>query len=338
MPQTIPALGRLQIVDLREVWESEPYSFTPWLAQADNLDFLAETLGLPGLELVKAEHAVDSFSADIVARIIDTDQHVLIENQLERTDHLHLGQLLTYAPRFDAKVVIWIAKQFTEAHRAALDWLNSITDERYGFFGVEAQAVRIGDSVPAPRFNLIAQPNSWTRPAVVSTSGEGESLSEIALSNIDYWDAFHKAAIAAGAPLRKIDRPLKDTNYWVPLSGRGNAYLSAWRSHAKKAAVGVFLGLYNAPAPFVSRKLLDNKDEYDAAYGHPLEWQPNKDRTVYKAVDRLPVASPGDRSDWPRQHAWLIDRLKRLDAVFSEPVRHALTEYESSGGAIAAEQ
>lgn len=329
MAHTIPALGRLQIVDLREVWESEPYSFTPWLAQAENLEFLAETLGLPGLELVKAEHAVDSFSADIVARIIDTDQHVLIENQLERTDHLHLGQLLTYAPRFDAKVVIWVAKQFTEAHRAALDWLNSITDERYGFFGVEAQAVRIGDSVPAPRFNVIAQPNSWTRPTVISTSGEGEQLSDIALSNIDYWEAFHKAAMAAGAPLRKIDRPLKDTNYWVPFGPKGNAYLSAWRSHAKKATVGVFLGLYNAPAAFVSERLLAKKDEYDAAYGQPLEWQPNRDRTVYKAADRLPIASPADRSDWPRQHTWLIDRLKRLDAVFAEPVRQALTEYEA---------
>lgn len=333
MAYSIPTLGRLQIVNLRDVWASEPYSFTPWLAESENLQFLAETLGLPGLELVKAEHAVDSFSADIVAKIIDTDQHVLIENQLERTDHLHLGQLLTYAPRFDAKVVIWVAQQFTEAHRAALDWLNSITDERYAFFGVEAQAVRIGDSIPAPRFNVIAQPNSWTRPAVVSAGGEQENLSEIALSNIDYWDAFHKVAVAAGAPLRKTDKPLKDTNYWVQIAPNGNVYLSAWRSQARKnPTVGAFLVLYNAPAEYLAQRLLTDREALDAAYGAELDWQPAKPGSAFKIVERLPVANPADRADWPKQHAWLVERLKRLEAVFVGPVRQALSDYEGSRG------
>jgi hypothetical protein len=281
---------------------------------------------------VKAEHAVDSFSADIVARIIDSEHHVLIENQLERTDHIHLGQLLTYAPRFDAKVVIWVARQFTEAHRAALDWLNSITDERYGFFGVEVQAVRIGDSLPAPQFNVIAKPNSWTRPAVVSAGGEQESLSDIALSNIEYWDAFHKVAVAAGAPLRKIDKPLKDTNYWVQIAPNGNVYLSAWRSQARKnPTVGAFLVLYNAPAEYLAQRLLTNREALDAAYGAELDWQPARPGSAFKIVERLPVANPADRADWPRQHAWLVERLKRLEAVFAQTVRDALSDYEATG-------
>ena len=326
MAYDIPSLGRLQVVDLRDVWPSEPYSFTPWLAQSDNLAFLAETLGLPGLELIRTEHAVDSFSADIVARIIDTEHHVLIENQLERTDHIHLGQLLTYAPRFDAKVIIWVASQFTEAHRAALDWLNSITDERYAFFGVEAQAVRIGDSVPAPQFKLIAQPNSWTRPTLAATSGD-EALSERALSNIDYWDAFHKAAVAAGAPARKSEKPLKDTNYWVDLGAGTHAYLVAWRSHAQKPNVGVFLGLYGDPAPFVSERLLAERTAYEDRYGAPLDWMPKGD---HKVIDRLTPALPNDRADWPRQHEWMIDCLKRMETVFAEPVRRLIGEYKSA--------
>lgn len=103
MTHQVPQIGRLTPLDLREVWSSEPYSFTPWLADPENLQFLADSLDLPGLELVRTEHPVDSFSADIVAKIVDTDHFVLIENQLERTDHTHLGQVLTYAPRFDAK-------------------------------------------------------------------------------------------------------------------------------------------------------------------------------------------------------------------------------------------
>lgn len=330
MPHTVPVLGRLQPVDLREVWPSEPYNFTPWLAEGDNLAFLAESLGLPGLQLVKAEHAVDSFSADIVARIIDTEHHVLIENQLERTDHLHLGQLLTYAPRFDAKIVVWVARQFTEAHRAALDWLNSITDERYAFFGVEVQAVRIGDSLPAPQFNLVAKPNSWTRAilAPLGAGDEGQELSAVAISNIEYWDHFHRAAMAAGAPLRRIDRPLKDTNYWVPIAEKGDAYLSVYRSHAKRPSIGAFLGLYNAPLTFVSQELVAQRNALDAAYGEPLDWTTNREGVVSKVVNKTPVADPDDRTDWPRQHQWMIDQLKRLEQVFGPAVADALSNYD----------
>ncbi len=332
MAHTIPALGRLQTVDLREVWASEPYNFTPWLAQADNLEFLAESLGLPGLELVKAEHAVDSFSADIVARVIDTEHHVLIENQLERTDHLHLGQLLTYAPRFDAKIIVWVARQFTEAHRAALDWLNSITDERYAFFGVEVQAVRIGDSMPAPQFNVVAKPNSWTRAVLAPVAGDTQPLSDTALSNIDYWEAFHKAAVAAGAPLRRIDRPLKDTNYWVPISERGDAYLSVYRSHARKPSIGAFIGLYNAPLTFVSDRLTAQQQTLEEAYGQQLEWARNREGVVTKAVVKAPVTDPSDRGDWPRQHEWMVGQLKQLNQVFGPIVAQAIDDFKREDG------
>lgn len=324
----IPTLGRLQIVDLREVWQSEPYNFTPWMAQAENLEFLAESLGLPGLELIKAEHAVDSFSADIVARIVDSDHHVLIENQLERTDHLHLGQLLTYAPRFDAKIIVWVARQFTEAHRAALDWLNSITDERYAFFGVEVQAVRIGTSIPAPQFNVVAKPNSWTRAVLSPGVESGESLSDQALSNIEYWEAFHKTAGLSGAPLRKVDRPLKDTTYWVPVADHGNAYLSVYRSHARKASIGAFLGLYNAPLTFVSELLMEQREALEQAYGETLEWSRNREGVMSKVLLKVPVSDPGDRDDWPRQHLWMIDQLKRLNHVFVPVVTQALKDYD----------
>lgn len=318
----IPTLGRLEPVDLRDVWPSEPYSFTPWLAQPDNLQFLAEAIGLPGLELVRTEHAVDAFSADIVARVLDTEHHVLIENQLERTDHIHLGQLLTYAPRFDAKVIVWVARQFTDAHRAALDWLNSITDDRYAFFGLEASAVRIGGSDPAPQFKVIVQPNSWTRPeAVASVQGSGELAERVQL-NIEFWDIFHKAAVAAGAPTRKSDSPLKDKTYWAPIGAGTQAYIIAWRSHAKRPNVGVYLGLYGDSAAFVAERLTAYRAELEGAYGTTLDWF-SKDQ---KIIDRLPVNNPDDRSDWPRQHEWLIDRMKRMDSVFTPKVLNLVGE------------
>jgi len=331
MAHEIPVLGRLEPVDLRDVWPSEPCNFTPWLAQPANLQFLADTLGLPGLELVRTEHAVDSFSADIVARILDTDHHVLIENQLERTDHVHLGQLLTYAPRFDAKVIVWVARQFTDAHRAALDWLNSITDDRYAFFGIEAGAVRIGDSIPAPQFKLVAQPNSWTRPDAPVAGPGGADLSERTQLNIEFWDQFHKAAVAAGGPTRKTDSPLKDKTYWAPIGAGTSAYIIAWRSHARRPNVGVYLGLYGDAAPSLVEALTARKGELEAAYGEPIDWF-SKDEN--KIIDRLAVADPDDRSDWPRQQQWLVDRMKRMDEVLRPAVLQALSRIEPVAGEL----
>ena len=124
----VSPLGRLEKVDLRLGWSNEAGEFTPWLAQAENLALLGDAVGLD-LELEAQEKNVGNFRADILCKDTLTDTWVLIENQLERTDHSHLGQLITYAAGLDAVTIVWIAHRFTEEHRAALDWLNEVTDE-----------------------------------------------------------------------------------------------------------------------------------------------------------------------------------------------------------------
>jgi len=160
---TKPDLGKLEQVDLREAWLSEPDDFTPWLA--DHLDLLGETLGL-SLELEGTETSVGPFSADILCREVGDGHWVLIENQLERTDHTHLGQIVTYAAGLDALTIIWVAKEFVDEHRAAMDWLNHSTAEGLDFFGVEIELWRIGDSRMAPRLNIVSQPNAWSKGIV----------------------------------------------------------------------------------------------------------------------------------------------------------------------------
>jgi hypothetical protein len=319
----IPRIGRLQAIDLRQVWPSEPYSFTPWLAEPDNLQFLAESLDLPGLELVRTEHPVDSFSADIVARIVDSDHYVLIENQLERTDHLHLGQVLTYAPRFDARVVVWVAREFTDAHRAALDWLNRITGENYAFFGVELRAVRIGDSDPAPLFDIVVKPNEWAKIAQTAAEAQ-QGLSDYAASNLEFWAPFHDRLAAAAGPMRKATKPLKDSNYWAPLAENGRGYISAWRSQSRRPHVGVFPGLYNAGAAEAWERLQLRREELDQRFGEPLEWSANKQGSVFK-ISVPPFYSPTGQENWPAQHEWLVEKMKKMDEVFRQPVLEALT-------------
>ena len=175
--------ARLEQVDLRTVWSHEAEGFTPWLAQADNLDLLGETLGLT-LEVEAVEKSLGSFRADIVCRE-EAGSYVLIENQLERTNHDHLGKLLTYAASLEAVTVVWLAATFREEHRAVLDWLNRITPEEYRFFGVEIEVWRIGDSPEAPKFNVVSMPNDWSRS--VAATVDDRKLSEGRLSQLEYW-------------------------------------------------------------------------------------------------------------------------------------------------------
>ena len=149
----ISKLGRLERIDLREIWRTEAYDFTPWLAQSENIEILGDALGLD-LEVEAQERNVGPFRADILCKDLDDNSWVLIENQLERTDHNHLGQLLTYGAGLNTVTIIWIAEKFTDEHRAALDWLNDITDDSFNFFGLEVELWRIGESAPAPKFNI----------------------------------------------------------------------------------------------------------------------------------------------------------------------------------------
>src|SRR5438093_1744103 len=205
-------LGRLQKVDLREAWTSESSDFTPWLAQEGNLKLLGETIGIE-LELASQEKEVGSFRADILCKDTATNNWVLIENQLERTDHLHLGQLLTYAAGLNAVTIVWIAERFTEEHRAALDWLNERTDKKINVFGLEIEPWRIGDSPVAPKFNIISQPNDWSR-TVQQAAASGE-VSEHKQLQQRFWTAFSDFMEAQGSFIR-CTKPLPQ--HWMNLS------------------------------------------------------------------------------------------------------------------------
>jgi hypothetical protein len=198
---TQQALGQLSRVDLCDIWVSEATDFTPWLARPENLVFLGETLGID-LELEAQEKAVGPFRADILCKDIGTGVWVLVENQLERTDHSHLDQLLTYASGLQAVTIVWIAAGFTEEHRATLDWLNKITDESFRFFGLEVELWRIGDSPAAPKFNIISKPNDWSRSvAQAARAIDDAELSETRVTQRAYWTAFHPVLNRIGGPV-----------------------------------------------------------------------------------------------------------------------------------------
>jgi len=162
-----PQLGKLRNVELRTIWPHEAADFTPWLAE--NIGELGEAVGIE-LELTDMEAECGDFSLDLLAKDLGTGRNVIIENQLDATDHDHLGKLLTYASAYDAAAVIWVSRMIRDEHRQALEWLNQRTDEGTDFFGVVVEAIQIDESKPATRFRPVVFPNEWQKEGKASTA------------------------------------------------------------------------------------------------------------------------------------------------------------------------
>jgi len=312
-------LGRLEKVELRDIWLSEASDFTPWLASKDNLDILGETLGID-LELEAQERRVGPFRADILCKDIGTDRWVLIENQLERTDHNHLGQLLTYASGLEAVTIIWIAARFTEEHRSTLDWLNRITDESFRFFGLEVELWRIEGSPPAPKFNIISQPNDWSQSVAQAARAIDESeLSETRVMQRDYWASFDKVLAATGGPVSGGKKPQPQSWMAYPI-GRGHVSLNATMVRPKRQ-VRAELYLSGARAKAFFHLLAKQSAEIEHALGFALDWEELPDGQDSRISTLLEDADPEDQTDWERQHDWLAQRLNAMHRVLAPRVK-----------------
>lgn len=308
-------LGSLEQVDIRAIWPNEATSFTPWLA-GEGFALLADTLGIE-MEMLGTEQQVSEFKADIVARRADTpDEHiVLIENQLERTDHGHLGQLLTYAAGKQAATIVWVAREFTEAHRAALDWLNSITTEHFQFYGLEIEAWKIGVSPPAPKFNMVVRPNDWSRSVRVAPAG---TFSDLKLMQQEYWEALRQRLLATRSPVKPQKAlPQHWTNFAL---GRSGIWMTGLVNSRDKW-IGATVEMHGPPDKLWFNWLLAQRPAIEAEFGGPLEWEELPGRKSSRiSVYRRDVDTTR-QSDWPAQHEWLMDQLQRLRHVISSRVR-----------------
>lgn len=326
---TNSALGRLSRVELRDIWLSESADFTPWLAREDNLSVLSETLGID-LELEAQEKAVGPFRADILCKDINSGAWVLVENQLERTDHSHLGQLLTYASGLEAVTIVWIAARFTDEHRSTLDWLNRITDDTFRFFGLEVELWRIGDSPAAPKFNIVSKPNDWSRSVHQAARAIDESeLSSTRLQQRDYWDAFHKVLDSVSGPVSGNRKPQPQS--WMNYSiGRSGIALGTSLIRPKRQIrAELYLSSPQAKAQFY--QLRDQQADIERELGYALAWEELPSRRDCRIAYYLNDVDPQDPSDWPRQHDWLARHVNDFHRVFANRVRLLSTDNGGSG-------
>lgn len=310
--------SRLEKIDLREAWATEAGDFTPWLAKEENLALLGDTIDLE-LELEAQEKSVGPFRADILCKDTTTDDWVLIENQLEKTDHTHLGQLLTYGAGLKAVTIVWIANRFTEEHRAALDWLNAITDDRFNFFGLEVELWKIADSPIAPKFNVVCKPNDWSRTVSEAASRiEEGDLSETKLLQREYWAALREVFHARNSIIRpQKPHPQHWTNFAI---GRSHFSLGA-TMNTQKGFIQANLGCYGVDAKAHFFLLQDQQEEIESEIGFPLEWEELPGRKESRVAVRQHGIDPTNQAAWKKQHEWLADCLEKLHKAFAQRVK-----------------
>lgn len=308
-------LGKLEeITDLRSVWSHEALEFTPWLANEENLSILADTLGIE-IALEETESSIGDFSVDILAKEVGTDKSIIIENQLEDTNHDHLGKLITYASGKNASYIIWIVKRAREEHKSAIEWLNNHTDDSVAFFLVEVKLYKIGNSDPAPKFEVIEEPNNWAKEVRKLNSNVGDIYGETQLHRLEYWTAFNNYAFENDLFRREFKKRKPSTNHWMSLYiGNSECHLEILQLKVR-SSLGVQFWINDNKELF--KTLEEHKTDINREVGAELVW----DELPGKKASSISIEKKYDtynKDDWNNQFEWIMSVLIKMKKAFKK--------------------
>ncbi len=300
-----------EIKDLRMVWPHEALNFTPWLSQEENLSLLADAIGLE-ITLEETESGVGDFSVDIYAAETGTGRKIIIENQLEETNHDHLGKLITYASGKSADIVIWVVKRAREEHRAAIEWLNNHTDDKIGFFLVEIKLFRIGGSDIAPKFEVIEKPNDWVKEIKKQTNN-----SPTLQARLDYWSAFNEYAFSNSIFAKEFSKRKPTTDHWMSLSVGSSAYHIDISQIRKYKNLLVEWNIQDDKDLFAT--LLSHKLDIEKEMGTPLDWNELPGKKASRIIAYINVDFD-NKDSWPQQFEWIVNTALRMKKAFKKYV------------------
>ena len=310
-------LSSIEDVNPREVWPNEASDFTPWLAE--HIDLLGESLGLD-IEITQTEAAVGAFSLDILGKVSGSDRVVIVENQLERTDHVHLGQLLAYAAGLDAKIVVWISPDVRDEHRQAIHWLNERTTDAVAFFAVSLEVWRIGNSLPAPRFNVVAQPSEFQRNLVKETQTE---RTEKQLAYHNFYVDLLQHLLAASPDFTKSDPANVRHNSWMNFSAGRSGFLVGWSFTAS--------GQFRVELYIDTGDRAENKSAFDqlrkesaaieAAIGEPLTWERLDNRRASRVFAHRDGSVESLVPVLEQHKQWAVDLTPRFRDIFAPRIQ-----------------
>lgn len=298
-------LAKLQKIDLRDVCGIEP-DFTNWLAQKENLDLLGEEIGVD-IKIIKTEANVGNFKVDILAEEESSGRKIIIENQLEDTNHDHLGKIITYASGYDAEIIIWVVRDVREEHQRAVEWLNEHTDEKTGYFLIKVELWQIEGSKPAPKFDVLVSPNEWAK--AIKASPAGGELSDTKLQQLDFWTKFKGFVRTKDTRIRlQTPRP----QHWYNVSmGSSEAHV-ALTINSRENLLGC--EIYISRNKELFKFLQERKDEIGKEIGEQAEWV---DAAVASRIKiKKEISDLFSQSEAENYFAWLYEKTVLFQKVF----------------------
>lgn len=305
------SLSKLRKIQLREIWEHEALDFTNWLALPSNLEELSREIGID-IKLIKTEANVGKYNVDILAEEEATGNKIIIENQLEDTDHDHLGKIITYASGYDAETIIWIVKDVRGEHQKAIEWLNEHTDENINFFLIKIELWQIEDSKPAPKFDIIVSPNEWAK--TIKTSPHSGELTTTKISQLEFWTGFRNYVQNKDPRIRlQTPRP----QHWYDVSmGSSDAHI-ALTVNTRENLLGC--DIYISRNKDLFKYLKESAPLIEQELGQKLEWVDASVASRIKTSTK--VNQIFDDSLLTPNYNWLYMQLIIFQKVFQKYIR-----------------
>lgn len=306
-------ISRLQEVDIRKLWKHEQYDFSAWLAEEENIELLNEKLGLTLVD-INTEAYVGAYRCDIVAVDETTGIKVIIENQLENSNHDHLGKIITYASGLDAKVIVWIVKEARDEHRSAIEWLNNNTVQDINFFLIELHAYQIGNSDYAPMFQIVEQPNDFIKEqkGKKSTDTMNKSQSE----RVEFWTLFNDHVVERNKPFA-IHKASSISWYNIAV-GTSQAYISVTLVN-KDSYIGV--ELYIASNKELFDKLYAEHEKIEKELGFEVDWQRLDNAKASRILYKISGLNFDDHSNYDQLIEEAIDKVIAMRDVFKNRLK-----------------
>lgn len=292
-------LGKLEKIELREVWRHEALDFTRWLARKENIALLSKEIGID-IEVIETEMSVGRYNVDIYARDTESNKKIVIENQLENTNHDHLGKMLVYAAGLDADIAIWVVKDVNEEHRQAIEWLNDNSFEKINIFLVKLELWQIDNSPIAPKFQVICEPNNWAK---VLKQQSKDNITDLELRQMEYWQGF--VDYAKSKDKTYISQRPSIYNWYVIRIGSTDYKIKLVHS-VNSDIMRCQLEIFNDS---IYKKLEQYRTEIDNKI-NGLEWEYLEDRKVNR------ISCNNSSKDNASSYVWLLDMVDRFKEVF----------------------
>lgn len=299
-------IGRIErIDDLRTIWKNEEYDFSKWLAEPENLSELSDAVGV-SIQLEERESPVGKFNVDIFATEEDTGRKIVIENQLEDTNHDHLGKIITYAAGKDASLIIWIVKHAKEEHKKAVEWLNNHLDESIGIFLIEIELWKIGESLPAPKFNVVEQPNDWAK-----SMKSDDSVSDTKKLEQDFWESFNEYAKTNSKFIKSFSLRSPRPQQWYDFAVGTSDYHLVTTVNSQKNEISI--GIYIRDNKELYSKFMEKVTDIEKIVGDNIIGTEAQKACKVKVVkDKFDLSN---KDGWNTCFEWMSDMLLKFKQV-----------------------